>query len=118
MNHLIRIEQRAPETQDVETGALIPNWDTFRDKIFCNIEALSARDFMQSRADQSDISVRITIPHIRGLDSIGDVEANMRVIGLCKCHEGRIYNPKGVLEDNFTSQEYVTVPCSQGVNEG
>lgn len=118
MNHLVNIEQRGPDTKDPTTGAAVPNWIPFKVQVFCDIEALSAREYLQSRADQSEVSARITIPFIRGLDSVGDVEFNMRIVGVCKCHEGRIYNPKGVLEDNITSQEYVTLPCSQGVNDG
>lgn len=117
MNHLISIEQ-GTKTQDPLTGEVTVTWTSFKDDVFCDIEALSVKDYIQSRANQADISVRVTIPFIRGLDSMGDIESNMRLVGQCACHQGRIYNPKGVLEDNITGLEYVTLPCSQGVNDG
>jgi len=118
MNHLITIERRGNDTQDPESGEIIPNWEPFKENIFCDISALSAREYIQAKAVQSDISVRIKIPFIRDLEPENDIESNMRIIGVCRCHLGRIYNPKGILEDNITGQEYVTIPCSQGVNKG
>jgi hypothetical protein len=33
-------------------------------------------------------------------------------------HRGKIYNPAGILTDKESGLEYVTLPCSEGVNEG
>lgn len=117
MNHLIDIEQKI-NTQNATTGANTVSWSVFQADVFCDIEALSVKGYLQSRADQSDVSVRITIPFISELDSAGNVNSTMRLVGKCGCHEGRIYNPVGILEDNITGQEYITLPCSQGVNNG
>ncbi len=119
MNHLVDIEYLVElDDPDPQTGERVSEWQTFKANVFCDIKASSVKSYIQSRAEQSDISVQIKIPFIRGLDSIGEIESNMRLVGVCGCHEGRIYNPKGILEDNMTAQEYVTLPCSQGVNRG
>lgn len=111
MNHLIRIERKT-QTQDTVTGVITETWATFKNDVPCDIVALSVKDFIQSQADQSEIQARITIPYISGLD------ATMRIVGLCGCHENRIYNPRGILEDDITSREYITLPCAYGTNEG
>lgn len=111
MNHLVRIEQRT-NTPDSVTGEFVEAWTTFSQYVPCRIEPLSANTFIQSRADQSGISVRITLPFLPGLDH------TMRLVGLCDCHIGKIYNPAGILEDNITGRDHITIPCSQGVNSG
>lgn len=116
-NHLVDIETFT-SPQNSTTGEIAKSWTVWMAGVFCSIEPLSVKDYIQSRADQSEISVRIVIPFLRGLDSQGDVKSTMRIVAKCGCHEGKIYNPKGVLEDPNTGQEYVTLPCSQGVNNG
>lgn len=111
MIHLVNIEQRT-DSQDPVTGEVTPAWSALHESVYCDIKPVSVRDYIQSRADQSDISVRIVLPYLPGLN------ATMRIVGVCGCHSGKIYNPQGFLEDQETGQEYITVPCSQGVNNG
>lgn len=111
MIHLVDIEQQI-QTQDSVTGEITIAWTAFKSGVFCDIAPLSVKDFIQSQSIQSDISVRIKLPYLTGLD------ASMRIIGKCGCHLDKVYNPKGFLEDPDTGQEYITVPCSQGVNAG
>lgn len=116
MNHARRIHlvsiQRNAAVQNPQTGAMTDNWVDVYTNIFAAIEPLSVRGYLQSKADQSDVSVRIEIDALPGLDS------TMRIVGVCGCHVGKIYNPVGILEDMLTGQEYLTIPCSQGVNQG
>lgn len=109
--HLVDIQKKV-QTQDPETGALSVTWVNVYDDVDASIEPLSVRAYMQSKAEQSDVSVRVEIGWLPGLD------ASMRIKATCYCHAGRIYNPAGLLEDTETGQEYITFPCSQGVNEG
>jgi len=111
MNHLCDIEEKIT-AQDTVTGETTNTWSAVHSDVYCDIEAVSVRDFIQSRSDQSEIQARITLPYLTGIDS------SMRIVGKCGCHLGRIYNPGGVLEDIITSQEYLTLPCSLGVNSG
>lgn len=111
MNHLCNIEQ-VTETQNTETGETTDTWSVLHSGVPCKIEALSVKDFIQSQAHQSEVTARITIPFLEGITS------KMRLVATCGCHSGRIYNPAGVLEDNITGQEYITLPCSENVNNG
>lgn len=111
MNHLCNIQQKV-ETQDTVTGVVTEAWTTFYGNVPCTIEAVSVKDFIQSQAIQAEVTARVKIPFIEG------VTASMRVQALCGCHAGRLYNIVGVLEDNITSREYLTLPCNEGVNEG
>lgn len=111
MIHLVDIEERT-QTQDSVTGEITETWSALYEDIFCDIAPLSVKDFIQSRAHQSEVTVRIKLPYLTGLD------AAMRIVGKCGCHLNKVYNPEGFLEDPVTGQEYITVPCSQGVNSG
>jgi len=109
--HLIDIEQKT-EAQDPVTGAITETWAALHRDIYADIKPLSVRDFIQSQANQSEVTARIEFGHIAGLN------AAMRIVGKCGCHEGKIYNPRGFLEDAETGQDYITAPCSEGVNSG
>jgi head-tail adaptor len=111
MNHLVRIDRRV-NSQDPTSGAITETWTTYLAAVPCEIKPLSVSAYIQSRAQQSDISVRVKFPYIDGLDD------TMRFVGLCECHLGKVYNPDGILEDDITGRQHITVPCSQGVNEG
>lgn len=111
MNHLVRIEQRT-EVRDLTTGSVTESWSTYMDAVPCRIAPMSVSAYMQSRAQQSEVSVRIVFPYLDGLTD------SMRFVGICDCHSGKIYNPEGTLEDDITGRQHITVPCSQGVNDG
>ena len=109
--HRVNIQQRT-NTQNTTTGANTVSWSNLHTNIPCSIEPVSVKDFIQSQAHQSGVTVRIEIRHLTGLDS------TMRFVAQCGCHSGKIYNPEGVLEDNESGQNYITFPCSEGVNSG
>lgn len=109
--HLVDIEEKT-NTQDPSTGELTETWSILYADVLCDIKPVSVREFIQSQAMQSQITARITIPFLEGLD------ASMRIVGVCGCHAGKIYNPEGFLGDPVTGQEYLTAPCSEGVNNG
>lgn len=105
LRHRIRIE-RPGYTQDPITGEMTQGWELVADKVPAAIEPLSAREFIAAQAVQSAVTARIVIRR-------RDVDAAMRII-----HRGRIYNIHGVLPDPKSGLEYVTLPCSEGVNDG
>lgn len=106
LRHRVDIEQRA-DVQDATTGALTPAWTTVVADVPAAIEPLSVREFLGGQALQSQVTTRIVIRHRAGLD------ASMRIR-----HGARIYNPQGFLADPDSGREYLTIPCSEGVNEG
>lgn len=104
INHFVRIE-RLVRTLDTN-GDPVESWELVA-TVHAAIEPLSAREFAASQAMQSQVSARITI---RFRD---DVRAAMRIV-----HGSRIYNITGVLADKDSGREYLTLPVTEGTNEG
>lgn len=111
LRHRVNI-QTVTRTRNATTGEFVDTWVNSATNIPCSIEPLSVSAYLQSKADQSEIKVRVVLRYRAGLDS------TVRLVGACGCHSGRIYNPDGWLEDVESGREYVTAPCSEGVNEG
>lgn len=106
LRHRIRIERPGYE-QDSVTGEMVLSWELVAEKVPAAIEPISAREFIAAQAAQSAVTARIVIRRRDGVD------ATMRII-----HRGRIYNIHGVLPDPKSGLEYLTLPCSMGVNDG
>lgn len=98
--------QKPVKTQSPATGAVTNGWADVAE-LWASVVDLSARDFVAARAAQSEVTTRITI---RWRDDVTDKH---RIV-----HRGRIYNIHGVLEDDKSGREYLTLPCSRGVNDG
>jgi SPP1 family predicted phage head-tail adaptor len=106
LRHRITIQNRTNVRDDV-TGEFVEDWADLYTNVPAAIEPLSVREFLQSQADQSAVAVRITIRYKAGLD------ATLRIL-----HGDVIYNPAGFLPDPDSGREWITSPCSQGLNEG
>ena len=105
LRHQITI-QRPDYTQDPVTGEMTPSWVELA-KTWASVEPLSTREFVAAAASQSKVSARIVIRYRVGID------ATMRIV-----HRGKVYNIEGVLADKVSGLEYLTLPCSEGVNDG
>lgn len=104
LRHRVSIE-RIVRTQDEDTGAITETWTEVA-KVWAAIEPLSAREFVQSAAGQSEVTARITI-------RTREILATDRI-----AHRGVVYNIRGVLPDKDSGLEYITLPVGTGVNEG
>lgn len=105
LRHRITI-QKTGMTQDPVTGEMVTGWTEFA-KAWASVEPLSVKEFIASEAGQSEVTARITLRHRAGLDS------TMRIL-----HRGKVYNIQGVLADPKSGLEYITLPVSEGVNDG
>jgi len=106
LRHRVRIE-RPVQVQDPQTGALETEWRVMHADVPAAIEPLSVREFMAAQQMQSAITARVVIRYLPGLT------ADMRLrIG------ARILNPQGFLADKDSGVEYLTIPCTEGTNEG
>ncbi len=105
LRHRVDI-QTLTVTQD-SNGAISETWVTRYASVPADIGPVSAREFMAADAMQSEITGKI---RLRWRD---DYNGAMRIV-----HNGRIYNPAGVLPDNVSGREYVTIPVKEGVNAG
>lgn len=118
LRHRVRIERleyltdsNGDVVQDSATGATSQEWTEVA-TVWAAIEPLSAREFVQSQATQSQVVARITIRFRSGLDPA------MRLIHIRTGLPDVIYNPAGFLTDKDSGQEYVTIPVTAGVGEG
>lgn len=105
LRHRVTIEKPG-YTQDPNTGEQIPGWELVGN-VWADVSPLSAREFIAAQATQSEISARITIRYRP------DLSADMRIL-----HRGRIYNPAGMIPDQVSGIEHITIPVSEGVDEG
>jgi len=105
LKHRITI-QRPVETQDATTGETTVTWRAVC-YVWAAIEPLSAKEFIAAQATQSQVMARIVIRYR------DDVTPKMRAV-----HGEKIYNIHGVLADLNSGREYLTLPVSEGVNDG
>ena len=105
LRHRITL-QRPEHTQDDITGEMTPSWVEVA-KIWASVEPVSVNQFVSAATNQSKVSARIVIRYRKGIDP------TMRIL-----HRDKIYNIEGVLADKVSGLEYLTLPCSEGVNDG
>lgn len=118
LRHRVRIEElrylldsNGDTWQDDMTGETRQTWQEVA-TVSAAIEPLSAREFVQSQAMQSQVTARIVIRYRDGLN------AAMRLVHVRTGRPDVIYNPAAFLPDVDSGLEYLTAPCSQGINEG
>lgn len=118
LRHRVRIEEKrylldsnGDVWQDPQTGATRQEW-TLVDEVWAAIEPMSAREFVQSQAMQSQVTTRIVIRYRDGM------HAAMRLVHVRTGRPDVVYNPAAFLADKDSGLDYLTAPCAQGVNEG
>ena len=95
------------EVRDEETGGFVEAWTTVFADVPARIAPASGKEFLAAAAIQSEIVARIVIRHRPGLN------AKQRIL-----HNGDIYNVYAWLPDQESGKDFVSAPCSRGVNEG
>jgi SPP1 family predicted phage head-tail adaptor len=110
LRHRISIQQRS-EVQDQGTGDVTYQWVDVATKVACEISPASAKEFIAASAMQSEIVAKIVLRYR------GDVTAKMRAVHVKQGIEV-LYNIEGVLADPKSGLEWMTLPCSQGINDG
>lgn len=112
LRHRVAIQEPI-ETQDSITGSISRTFQTVNDErgYWGSLPAakmpLSAREFEAAAAIQAQTSTRFVVRWLPG------IVPKMRLI----C-EGRIYNINGAMEDQDTGRDYITLSCTEGVNDG
>ncbi len=105
LRHKVLIQNQSI-SQDPDTGAEVVAWSDHA-TVWAEVAPLSVREFVAAQAVNSEVTTRITI---RQRDGVSD---KSRII-----HRGQVYNVHGVLADPVSGLEYLTLPCSEGVNDG
>lgn len=105
LRHRVKIQRFTTGAQDPLTGDITADWVDLA-TVWASVEPLSVREFIQSSAGQSQLTARITMRH-------RDVQASDRIL-----FRDKVYNVTGVLADPKSGLEYITCPCTEGVNDG
>jgi len=100
------ILQRSVKDQSPVTGGITESWVDIA-IIRAEVAPSSAREFVAAMATQSEVTTRITIRYRSAISSLDRI-----------LFRGKIYNIEGVLPDPVSGREYLTLPCSEGVNNG
>ena len=107
LRHRLSLQEQG-QTQDPNTGQLVVEWQEVG-KLWASVEPLSAREFIAAKTHQSQISARIVIRATEGIN------ASQRLVDT---RTGAIYNIEGVLRDPKSGHQWMTIPVSEGVNDG
>lgn len=106
LRHRVTIQARQ-NIQDPATGETVIAWADVWVNIAAALEPLSASERIATQAQRSEVTARVTIRPLSGLT------AQHRLL-----HNGRIYNIEGVIPDPDSGQEWLTLPVSEGANDG
>lgn len=101
LRHRVSIEEPA-ETIDAD-GMRTKVWVNFAD-VWAAVEPLSAREFLAAQANQSAVIGKIIIRYRAGL------RAAMRIL-----FRGQYYDLAGIIPDNVSGLEWLTIPFTAGV---
>lgn len=104
LRHRIRIDAQVVHVNS--SGEQETAWEEVA-TVWAAVEPLSARESMIAEQTQSKVNARIVI---RARD---DIRASMRAV-----HGITVYNIEGVIRDPDSGLEWITLPCSTGVNDG
>lgn len=101
-----RITIERPEySQDSTTGDLTPTWETVQ-KVWASIDYFKATEVMAAQAQQSKVFARITMKFR------SDVTPNMRINS-----DNGIFTIEGIMPDNDSGREFMTLLCAKGVKD-
>ena len=100
LRHRVTIEDYV--TVADSNGDTVSYWSEVAVGVAAAIEPLSAREFMQAQAMQSNVTARITLRYRAG------IKATMRIV-----HGADMYEISGALPDKDSGREYLTVPVSK-----
>lgn len=106
LRHRVTIQKKTESKTG--TGSLIHKWEDLC-HAWASIEPLSVREFLAAQSIQSEASAKITIKFNKNIP----IDSTMRVL-----YRGKVYNISGVLADPKSGLDYITLPVSEGVNDG
>jgi len=105
LRHRIEIHELV-SVQDVNgTGNFTDTWPLFADA-WAAVRPSSVNEFIAAGAEVSKVTVAVKIRYIAG------IKRSMRIR-----HGERLYNIEGVLEDPYSGREWITLACSEVVDE-
>lgn len=104
LRHRVTIQTKTL-TQDPVSGVLVESWSDVA-KVWASVEPLSVRDLIAARANQSEMTARVMIRY-------REILPTYRLV-----HRGQVFSLVDGLPDTGSGLEYLTIPVSEGVNDG
>lgn len=102
LNH--RVEIQYPQiTQNPTTGEMVATWTTLA-MVWASVQFQSVREFRSAAAEQSEVRGYAVIRYR------DDVDATMRIV-----HRRKYYGILGVMPDNDSGKEHLTLALAEGV---
>lgn len=95
--------------RDSSTAGWVNQWQTVHPIVPADIQPLSVRDFIESGARQAEVTARIKMRYVPGIN------ATMRAVNLLT---GEVYEIIAPLADPDSGREYITLAVKEGVNDG
>ena len=104
LRHRVEIEEQISERDS--DGVLVTYWAPVA-SVWAAVEPVSVKEWIQSGQMQSEVKARFVIRYRP------DIRASMRIV-----HRGLYYNIVGAFSDKESGREYLTLPVTEGVNDG
>lgn len=105
LRHVVEVQQQR-NVRDAE-GGFMTEWFTIYPKIYAAVQPMSAREIFIASAGQSSATYRFIVRFKE------DIMATQRLL-----YRNEFYNIEGVIPDEDSGLEYLTLICSKGVNNG
>lgn len=111
LRHRVSIEKLSSGEQDPRTGEISQGWVLVATSVPAEILPLSARELEAAQTTKSEVSARIVMRRRY------DIDASMRIVH--KTRRGStIYAIAGIVPDNVSGEEWITMPVKTGVSDG
>jgi SPP1 family predicted phage head-tail adaptor len=105
--------QRKILQQHPLTGTVKPVWQNLYTDVPAKIEYRSGKEYIAAHAVQSEITCLITVRYR------SDLHAAQRIVQKATAWRAqKIFNVHAVLPDTASGLERLTMPCSEGVDQG
>lgn len=105
LRHRLEI-QRMGSLVDTQGEVIGEGWTTVS-KVWGKVDPLSAKELQAAQGIQSQVVARVTIRYRT------DIDHSFRLL-----HRGQVYNIAGIVPDNSSGLEWLTIPVSAGLNQG
>lgn len=105
LRHRITIEEKVITRDDF--GGEVSTWMKWAENVPAAIAPLSGREFMTANTELGQVTTRFVIRYRPGVAPL------MRII-----HDGKLYNIAAVLPDQKSGRVSLTLPCTEGTNDG
>lgn len=106
LRHKVLIQRK--EKSRSPTGAIIYDWIDVT-SAWAEVEPLSAKELFLAQAAQSETTAKITVRYNKNIN----IDATMRIL-----YREKIYNISGVISDNASGLDYLTLTVTEGLNNG